>query len=118
MRKAWPAGRQGYLTPPVVNILALIIFFVDLTLFLNTKLFKNVKNEPFPSPSPTPVSTASKSPTDETANWKTYTGNAFGTKFTFQYPPSLTLKFEGSEGGGTVFTDRNGSELLTIYYNN
>ena len=42
--------RRGYLTPPVLIILALITFGVALTLFLNTNLLKNIKNQPTPSP--------------------------------------------------------------------
>ncbi len=132
--------RKGYFTGPVMIILAMITLMVAITLFLNAYLLKGIKNEPTPSSAinsfedcvrvgnrilltyPRQCKTFDgKTFTEiinETANWKTYQGDAFGTKFTFQYPPSLTLKFNGPEGGGTVFTDGNNSELLTIYYNN
>src|SRR3989344_7065888 len=44
--------RRGYLTPPVMIILALITLGVALTLFLNTNLLKNIKKQPAPTPTP------------------------------------------------------------------
>ena len=51
MKKAWPAQRSGYLTPPVLITLALIVFFVAASLYANAKLFP--KTQPPPS-SPSP----------------------------------------------------------------
>src|SRR3989344_8539949 len=42
--------REGYLTPPVIIILALITFGVAITLFFNANLLKNIKNQPTPTP--------------------------------------------------------------------
>lgn len=50
--------RKGYLTPPVLIVLALICLFVAATLFINTGLLKNIKKQPA-APSPTPSATPS-----------------------------------------------------------
>src|SRR3989344_4760645 len=86
--------RRGYLTPPVMIILALITLGVALTLYFNTNLLKNIKNKSTPSsePSvqdqPSPISDAVREPNDsaETANWKTYTNTQLG--FSIKYPSS------------------------------
>jgi len=86
--------RRGYLTPPVMIILALITLGVALTLYFNTNLLKNIKNKSTPSsePSvqdqPSPISDAGREPNDsaETANWKTYTNTQLG--FSIKYPSS------------------------------
>jgi len=44
--------KRGYLVPPVIIILALIMFFVALVLYLNSDLVRNVKNSPTSIPSP------------------------------------------------------------------
>lgn len=88
--------RRGYFTPPVLIILAVIIFAVAILIALNTDLVKRLKNEP-PSPpvsSPTlssPPTTQQSSPTpDETANWKTYTNQEWG--YSIQYPNDWEAK--------------------------
>src|SRR3989304_8154148 len=44
--------RKGYLTPPVLIILALIIFAVAILIAINTDLVKRIKNEPLSTSSP------------------------------------------------------------------
>ena len=61
--------RKGYFTPPVLIILAIIIFAVAILIAINTDLVKRIKKEPTPTPitSPSPT-TQQPSPTpDETA---------------------------------------------------
>src|SRR4030043_1152093 len=92
--------RRGYLTPPVLIILAIIIFFVAIVLAINTDLLKHIKKEPFPttaSPSPTTqqhglTPDAGREPTGsaETSNWKAY----LGSLFSFKYPSDWTLSDE------------------------
>lgn len=48
-KKARIATRRGYLTPPVIIVLALIVLFVAISLYLNAKIFSK------PEPSPQPV---------------------------------------------------------------
>jgi len=83
MRKVWLAGRQGYLTPPVLIILALITLFVAITLYINAYFAKSAKNKTLPSPSPT-VQKQSSPTLDESANWKVYSNKKVG--YTFKYP--------------------------------
>jgi len=74
--------RKGYFTPPVLIILAIIIFAVAILIAINTDLVKRIKKESTPAPSPT---TQQPSPTsDETANWMTYRNQDLG--FEFKYP--------------------------------
>src|SRR3990167_9737522 len=87
--------RRGYFTPPVLIILAIIIFAVAIVIAINADFVKRLKNEPSPTPSPT---TQRSSPTPaETANWKTYTNTKFN--YSTMYPPNWTYK----ESGGTTF---------------
>src|SRR3990167_6313611 len=75
--------KRGYLTPPIIIILAIITFFVAATIAVNSYFKKTAQNQPssqsanqsssFPSPSP-----------DETANWKIYTNTKY--RFTIKYP--------------------------------
>ena len=81
--------RKGYLTPPVIIILALITFGVALTLYFNTNLLKNIKNKPTPSPESSVQTQPSPTP-DETANWKTYTNSNLG--FSLKYPEFLCVE--------------------------
>lgn len=61
--------RRGYLTPPVIIVLALIVFFVAGTLYVHTFFLKGLKNQPVPSSAPTSSATPSpKSTSDETTN--------------------------------------------------
>ena len=46
--------RKGYFTPPVLIILAIIIFAVAIVIAINTDLVKRLKKEP-PTPSPSPT---------------------------------------------------------------
>jgi len=58
--------RRGYFTPPVLIILAIIIFAVAIVIAINADFVKRLKNEPSPAPSPT---TQYSSPTpDETTS--------------------------------------------------
>ena len=83
--------RRGYFTPPVLIGLALLCFFVAATLFINSSLLKNLKNQPIPSPSASPV------PADETvypeasrsANWGTYANSHYG--YSIKYPPDVPI---------------------------
>ncbi|MBI3342143.1 hypothetical protein HY024_03390 [Candidatus Curtissbacteria bacterium] len=50
-----PKLQKGYLSPPVIIILAIICLFVALTLLVNAQLSKNLI-QPIPSPSPSAVS--------------------------------------------------------------
>jgi hypothetical protein len=74
--------RRGYLTPPVIIILALITLFVAATLLFNTFLLKGEKQPTLtPSVLPTP---SPKTISDETTNWKTYTNDVL--KYSLKYP--------------------------------
>lgn len=77
--------KRGYLTPPVVIILALITLFVAAAIFFNTFLLKGLKKEPAPVSTPT-IQPSPKSKTDETANWKTYENKVL--KYSIKYPPT------------------------------
>ena len=95
--------RRGYFTPPVLIILAIIIFAVAILIAINTDLVKRIKKEPSPTPvssptlSPSPTTQQSSPTSDETANWKTYTNTKFN--YSTMYPPNWTYK----ESGGTTF---------------
>lgn len=99
--------RKGYFTPPVLIILAAIIFAVAILIALNTDLVKRLKKEPSPTPvssptlSPSPTTQQSSSTTDEMANWKTYKNALVG--FSIKYPANAQL-YEAidSNGVGTV----------------
>jgi len=87
--------RKGYFTPPVLIILAIIIFAVAILIAINTDLVKRIKKEPTPTPitSPSPT-TQQPSPTpDETANWKTYKNQVYG--FEIKIPPTWHILAEG-----------------------
>jgi|SRR3989344_1252757 len=79
--------RRGYFTPPVLIILAIIIFAVAILIAINTDLVKRIKKEPAPIvqlPTPLPATQQSSSTPEETADWKTYTNPQ--EKITFKYP--------------------------------
>ena len=77
--------RRGYFTPPVLIILAIIIFAVAILIAINTDLVKRIKKEPSSTPAPFPSSASqqSDSMSDETANWKTYTNINAGYSLNF-----------------------------------
>lgn len=75
--------KKGYLTPPVLIVLALITLFVAAAIFFNTFLLKGLKKEPAPSPTPS-IQPSPKSATDETASWKKYRNEKYN--FQFLYP--------------------------------
>jgi len=110
---------KGFAQIILLGAIATIVALITIGFLLYQRgLLGKFITSPKDHPTPAPTKQITSSQTDETANWKTYTGNAFESKFTFQYPPSLNLKFQGPEGGGTVFANSNDLELLTIYYNN
>ena len=96
--------RKGYFTPPVLIILAIIIFAVAILIALNTDLVKRTKKEPSPTPipSPSPSSDTGREPTGsaEIAHWKVYTDGSLSFKLdaSFKYPPNWYLSDFG-EGG-------------------
>src|SRR3990167_1709754 len=55
--------KKGYFTPPVLIILAIIIFAVAILIAINTDLVKRIKKEPLLSSSPSP--TTQQSPPQE-----------------------------------------------------
>ena len=85
--------RKGYFTPPVLIILAIIIFAVAIVIAINADFVKRLKTEPSPTPlsSSSPTSDAGREPTGsaEMANWKTYTNSEF--KYSLKYPPDSKL---------------------------
>lgn len=95
--------RKGYLTPPVIIILALIVLAVAATLLFNSRLAKNIKNEPSPSPTTSPAAGLSSETSvqeDETANWKTYTG----TNYQLRYPANWSyIDCSSAQYGGPCF---------------
>lgn len=89
--------KKGYLTPPVLIILAIIIFAVAILITLNTDFVKPIKNQPIPgsSPaaqysSPTPDASPALNSSAETADWKTYTDKE--NKFFFKYPQEWSIR--------------------------
>ncbi|HLA04244.1 MAG TPA: hypothetical protein VJ065_03360 [Patescibacteria group bacterium] len=90
--------RRGYFTPPVLIILAIIIFAVAILIAINTDLVKRIKKEPSSISSPSPTTQQSTQTQDETdrpptlypgritmtADKKIYTHD--GYSFSFQFP--------------------------------
>src|SRR3990167_3570641 len=84
--------RKGYFTPPVLIILAIIIFAVAILIAINTDLVKRLKKEPSPIPVPSPTAQQSSPTSDETANWKTYINQKHG--FSLKYPSEWPIPIE------------------------
>lgn len=82
--------RKGYFTPPVLIILAIIIFAVAILIALNTDLVKRIKKQPNPTPSLSPTTQQPRPTSEETANWKTYTNQEWG--YSIQYPNNWESK--------------------------
>ena len=103
--------RRGYFTPPVLIILAIIIFAVAILIAINTDLIKRIKKEPLPSltPSPSPISDASREPNSsaETANWKIYTNEKYS--FSFSYPNSWYASYE-------ICPHRENASYLVVFF--
>jgi len=99
-KKARLTIRKGYLAPPVVIVLAIIVLFVAATLIINAKLFPKSKPSPTPTTQPSPL--PSPSPLDETANWKTYKNKLFG--YQIKYPQEWFIQgpYGGQAGGECV----------------
>src|SRR3989344_6214609 len=76
--------RKGYFTPPVLIILAIIIFAVAILIAINTDLVKRLKNEALPTPVSSPTTQQPSPTTDETANWETYKNTERG--YSIKYP--------------------------------
>jgi len=101
--------RRGYFTPPVLIILAVIIFAVSILIAINTDLVKRIKKEP-PSTPPPPAATQQPSSSPDTSrelngstgtvDWKTY----YGSKFSVQYPSNWKIS-------GSVFDDDKGNKV-------
>ena len=87
--------KKGYLTPPVLIIVAIIIFAVAILIVINTDLVKRLKSEPSqtPIPSPTPISDAGRELTGSTEieTWRTYTDDE--NSFQFMYPSDWKTEF-------------------------
>src|SRR3990170_248678 len=93
--------KKGYFTPPVLIILAIIIFAVAIVIAINTDLVKRIQKEPSPTPSLSPTARQTTPSPDETANWKTYANPKVG--FSIKYPPNTTLTESiGENNVGTV----------------
>lgn len=86
--------RKGYLSAPVIIILALISLAVAFVLFFNANLLKSTKNQPAQS-NQTPSDVITESSTDETANWKTYNSRASHYSYVLKYPPDWTYEEKG-----------------------
>ena len=82
--------RRGYFTPPVLIILAIIIFAVAILIAINTDLVKRSQKEPTPTPVSSPIVQISISESSETANWKTYINSTH--EFSIKYPEELMIK--------------------------
>ena len=90
-------SKKGYFSPPVVIILALIMFFVALVLYLNSDLVKNAKNSTQTTPPSSEIIKITSPDAKEIANWKVYTDNKL--RFTIKYPPEVAVRRTLSEGG-------------------
>jgi len=110
MRRILP----GFITPPVIIVLAIITFGVALSLFANSILF-NKKNQPAPTNQiPPDVITESQ---DETANWKTYTNTDYG--YSFNYPEGVNLiEKKGLEGKGFDYFEGEVVDVVSFEYPN
>ena len=85
--------RKGYFTPPVLIILAIIIFAVALFIAFNTDLVKKLKKEPTPTPASSPTTQQPTPTPDEAKNWETYTNSTLGIEF--RHPNSAEVKEDG-----------------------
>jgi len=74
--------RKGYFTPPVLIILAVIIFAVAILIAINTDLVKRIKNEPLPD------AEQSIQITDQMADWRTYSNS----DVQFKYPQNYEVR--------------------------
>jgi len=111
--------RKGYLAPPVVIILALIVLGVAATLIVNAKLFPKPKENPQPqistqpSPivSPSPTADASREPNGsaETANWETYTNTRYG--YSIQYPQDMVIRVQKEDEVVFLYGKRFGLDI-------
>lgn len=55
MKRVLVVNRSGYFTGPVVIILALIVFFVAITIFINAYFARNVDKESVSVSTPSPI---------------------------------------------------------------
>ena len=105
--------RRGYFTPPVLIILAIIIFAVAILIAINTDLVKRIKNEPLPTPIPSssPTSDAGREPNGsaEIANWKTYNDEKHG--FLFKYPKDWATEIEACPNNSS---DKDPTDLILL----
>jgi len=90
-------SKKGYFSPPVVIILALIMFFVALVLYLNSDLVKNAKNSTQTTPPSSEIIKITSPDAKEIANWKVYTDDKL--KFSIMYPTEISVRRTLSEGG-------------------
>lgn len=118
-KKARIAHRRGYLTPPVIIVLAIIVLFVATSLYLNAKIFSKPEASPQPTTQTSSTPTSGQSAINDTANWKTYTGKKLG--FTIKYPSEIAIR-EVLPDGGVEFgkakdlqKDRLSVNSLSIY---
>jgi len=95
--------KRGYFTPPVLIILAIIIFAVAILIAINTDLVKRIKKEPPPTPSPSPTTQQLTTSPDEMTDWKLYKGKDEVSEWQFDYPPDWTNETQPTPGCGPVF---------------
>ena len=81
--------RKGYFTPPVLIILAIIIFAVATLIAINTDLVKRINKEPSPTSSSSPTTQQSSPTPSAIANWEPYANEEIGVGF--QHPPEAEL---------------------------
>ena len=89
--------RRGYLVPPVIVILALIMFFVAIVLYLNSDLVKKAKSNSNQATSSLDTLRITSPGAKEIANWKVYTDDKL--KFSIMYPTEISVRRTLSEGG-------------------
>ena len=100
--------RRGYFTPPVLIILAIIIFAVAIVIAINTDLVKRLKNEASPTPVSSPT-TQQPSPTpDETADWVIYKDEVL--RFSLKHPKSWIVDPANSSDEYTIITNYDPSD--------
>src|SRR3990167_8733654 len=98
---------RGYLSPPVVIILALIVFAVAATLLFNSRLARNIKDELSPNP-PVFQSPSTTIKADDIANLKTYKNEDLG--FSLIYPRDFILRNGQGEISSVSFLSPNEKE--------
>lgn len=108
--------KKGYFTPPVLIILAIIIFAVAILIAINTDLVKRLKKVPSPISSPSPTTANIEEPIKYSEVTNESCAGLKASSFTVKCPVNWEIEY--SSKGSTFITKDGGVADVVITADN